>query len=83
MNNTVEGIVASFDAMVRSDDGRVSLVDPTTDSPSSVHVRYEMSSKPGCDTCIITAEMLEAFLKEALTAHGVDVTEVIVEAVPR
>jgi Fe-S cluster biogenesis protein NfuA len=75
----IHEVLQTMGEVVRSDGGEVSLnsYDPEA---GRVVFSYRQAVNDDCSTCAIDADMLQAFLQEALRSHGLEDEEVTVEA---
>ncbi len=79
-DHAVDEVLRLMNGMVAGDGGRLTLEEYDPDA-GAIRVRYEEGVNDECETCAISAEMVQVFLADSLTAHGVQVGEVTVEAV--
>lgn len=79
MNDTdaVREAVEAMNDVVAKDGGSVTLVEHDVDN-EVVRVRFESGVNDDCPGCLITPDMLTAFLGEAIRARGVSVQQLVV-----
>jgi Fe-S cluster biogenesis protein NfuA len=75
----IEDALSNFRVLVAADGGEINFNTYTADS--RVDIDYKMGTNEECPGCVITPEDLAAFVKEAVTARGLPVSDVLVNAV--
>jgi Fe-S cluster biogenesis protein NfuA len=77
--DSVSEAVAAMDAVVAKDGGHLTLIEHDVDK-GTVRVQFDEGKNDDCPGCLITADMLGAFLGEAIRARGVVVEELVVDS---
>lgn len=75
----IEDALSNFRALVAADGGEIRFNAYTEDE--MVDIDYKMGTNDECPGCVITSADLAAFVKEAVTARGLPVRDVLVNDV--
>jgi len=75
----IEDALSNFRSLVAADGGEIHFNTYTDDS--TVNIDYKMGTNDECLGCVITPDDLAVFVKEAVTARGLPVSDVLVNAV--
>lgn len=76
-SQAVREAVEAMNVVVAKDGGQVRLAQHDTER-DVVKVDFDSGVNEECPGCLITPDMLSAFLLEAIRARGVEVQEVVV-----